>query len=104
MPDLWPLGSGRGAADGLPGCLAVSGAAVAGCAGHAYWLGAGGWQVEVVEVGFWHSAVEAGGFVGHRQRQGNGVVGLDETEFAGGDRDAGLAAAVNGVDGGRFGR
>ena len=59
--------SGLAAADGLPGCLAVSGAAVAGGAGDADGLGAGGWQVEGVEVGFGHGAVEADGLVGHRQ-------------------------------------
>jgi hypothetical protein len=77
---------------------------VAGRAGHAYWLGAGGRQVEMVEVGVGHGAVEAEGLVGHRQRQGDGVVGLDEAEFAGGGGDAGLAAAVDGVEGGGFGR
>jgi len=35
--------------------------------------------------------------------QGGGVLGLDESELAGGDCDAGLAAAVDGVDGGGFG-
>src|SRR2546430_1536218 len=60
-------------------------------------------QVEVVEVGFWHGPVEADRLVGHGQGQGNGVVGLDEAEFAGGDRDAGLAPAVDRVDGGGFG-
>jgi hypothetical protein len=84
--------------------LAVSGAAVAGGAGYADRLGAGGRQVEGVEVGFGHGAVEADGFVGHRQREGDGVVGLDEAEFAGGGGDAGLAPAVDGVDGGGFGR
>jgi hypothetical protein len=76
---------------------------VAGCAGDAGRLGAGGWQVEVVEVGFGHGPVEADRLVGHGQRQGDGVVGLDEAEFAGGGRDAGLAPAVDGVDGGGFG-
>jgi hypothetical protein len=60
-------------------------------------------EVEVVEVGVGHGAVEADGFVGHRQREGDGVVGLDEAEFAGGGGDAGLAAAVDGVDGGCLG-
>jgi hypothetical protein len=83
--------------------LAVSGAAVAGGAGHAGWLGAGGREVEGVEVGFGHGAVEADGFVGHRQGEGDGVVGVDEAEFAGGGGGAGLAAAVDGVDGGGFG-
>jgi len=84
--------------------LAVSGAVVAGGAGYADRLGAGGRQVEGVEVGFGHGAVEADGCVGHRQREGDGVVGLDEAEFAGGGRGAGLAPAVDGVDGGGFGR
>src|SRR5437870_3322479 len=35
------LALGLGAVDGLPGCLSVSGAAVAGGAGDAYRLGAG---------------------------------------------------------------
>jgi hypothetical protein len=61
---LW---SGLAVADGLPGRLAVSGAAVAGCAGYADRLGAGGWQVEVVEVGVGHGPVEADGLVGHRE-------------------------------------
>lgn len=56
-----------GAVDWLPGCLAVPDAAVAGRAGDAYWLGAGGRQAWVVEVGFWHRAVEADRLVGHRQ-------------------------------------
>jgi len=51
----------------LPGCLAVSGAAAAGGAGYAGRLDAGGREVEGVEVGFGHGAVEADGFVGHRQ-------------------------------------
>ncbi len=34
----------------------------------AYRLGAGGWQVEVAEVGFWHRAVEADRLVGDGQR------------------------------------
>jgi len=59
---------GLGLADRLPGCLAVPCAAVAGCAGDASRLGAGGGQVEVVEVGFGHGAVEADRLVGHRQR------------------------------------
>src|SRR5215831_2278250 len=46
-------------ADGLPGSLAVSGAAVAGGAGYADGLGAGWGQVEGVEVGVGHGAVEA---------------------------------------------
>jgi hypothetical protein len=82
---------------------AVPGAAVAGCAGDADRLGAGGWQIEVVEVGFRHGPVEPDCLVGHGQGQGDGVLGLDESEFAGGDCDAGLAAAVDGVDGGGFG-
>ena len=32
------------------------------------------------------------------------MVGLDEAEFAGGRGDAGLAPAVDGVEGGGFGR
>ena len=54
-----------GAVNWLPWCLAVSGTAVAGGAGYAGWLGAGGWQVEGVEGGFGHGAVEADRFVGH---------------------------------------
>src|SRR5712691_3173487 len=100
---LGSLTSRLSAADRLPGCLAVPRALLAGCSGDAYRLGAGGWHVEVVEVGFGHGPVEADRLVGHRERQGYGVVGLDEAEFAGGDRDAGLAAAVDGVDGGGFG-
>ena len=61
------LTSGLAVADGLPGGLAVSGAAVAGGAGYAGWLGAGGREVEVVEVGVGHGAVEPDCFVGHRQ-------------------------------------
>jgi hypothetical protein len=45
---LWPgadaasgIGSGLAGVDGLAWCLAVSGATVAGRAGHAGWLGAG---------------------------------------------------------------
>src|SRR5947207_3970412 len=57
------ISSGLAVADGLPGGLAVSGAAVAGGAGYANGLGAGGWRVEVVEVGFGHGAVEADCFV-----------------------------------------
>jgi hypothetical protein len=76
---------------------------VAGGAGDAGWLGTGGRQVEVVEIGFGHGPVEGDRLVGHRERQGDGVVGLDEAEFAGGGRDAGLAAAVDGVDGGGLG-
>ena len=94
---------GLGAADRLPGRLAVPGAFLAGCSGDADRLGAGGREIEGVEVGFGHGPVEADCFVGHGQRQGYGVVGLDEAEFAGGDRDAGLAAAVDGVDGGGSG-
>jgi hypothetical protein len=75
-------------------------AAVPGGAGDADRLGAGGRQVEGVEVGFGHGPVEADGLVGHRQRQGDGVVGLDEAGLAGRSGDAGLAAAVDGVDGG----
>jgi hypothetical protein len=55
------------AANGLPRSLAVSGTVVASGAGYACWLGAGGREVEGVEVGFGHGAVEADGFVGHRQ-------------------------------------
>ena len=57
--------SGSGAADWLAGFLTVSGAALAGCPGHADGLGAGRWQVEAVEVGLWHGPVEADGLVGH---------------------------------------
>src|SRR5262249_21202077 len=78
----WRSHSLPGAVSWLPGCLPVSGAAVAGGAGHADRLGAGGREVEVVEVGVGHGAVEADGFVGHRQGQGDGVVGLDEAGFA----------------------
>jgi hypothetical protein len=83
MPDLRVADfgsgmSGRSTADRLPGFLAVPRAAVACCPWDAYWLSAGGWQVEVVEVGFWHGAVEADRLVGHREGQGDSVVGLDE--------------------------
>jgi len=37
--------------ESVAGCLAVSGAAVAGGAGYAGWLGAVGREVEVVKVG-----------------------------------------------------
>ena len=94
--------SGLSGAGRLPGCLAVPCALLAGGSGDAGRLGAGGRQVEGVEVGFGHGPVEADRLVGHGQRQGHGVVGLDEAEFAGGDRDAGLAPAVDGVDGGGF--
>lgn len=55
------------AADGVAGCLAVACAVVAGSTGYADGLGAGGWQVEVVEVGFGHGPVEADCFVSHGQ-------------------------------------
>ena len=48
-------------------------------------------------------AVEADGLVGERQREADGDVGADDAELAGGDGDAGLAAAVDGVDGGGLG-
>ena len=47
--------------------------------------------------------VEADRLVGQGQGQGDGDVGVDDAELAGGDGDAGLAAAVDGVDGGGLG-
>ncbi len=44
-----------------------------------------------------HPAVESDRFVG--QGQGAGEVGVDETRFAGGDGDAGLAAGIHPVQG-----
>jgi hypothetical protein len=50
--------------------------------------GAGGREVEGAEVGFGHAAVETDGLIGHGWGQGDGVVGLDEAEVAGGGGDA----------------
>src|SRR5262249_44022818 len=101
---FWMMHALRIGVGGLAGpCLAVSGSVVAAGAGDADGLGAGSREVEVVELGFGHRAVEADGFVGHGQGHGNGVVGLYVAELAGGGGDAGLAAAVDGVDGGGFG-
>jgi len=58
----------------------------------------------VVEVRVRHRPVEPDRFGGHRQRQADRVVGLDDAELAGGDRDPGLAPAVDRVDGGGLGR
>jgi hypothetical protein len=88
--------------DRLPGGLAVSGGAVPRGAGDADGLGGGRGQVEGIEVGFGHGPVEADGPVGHRQRQGDGVVGLDEADLAGRGGDAG--PAVDGVLGGGLSR
>ena len=55
---------------------------------------------EAVEVDVGHAAVEADGLVGDREAEGGGVVGADDAELAGGDGGAGLAAAVDGVEGG----
>ena len=65
---------------------------------------AGGWQVEGVEVDVADLAVEPDRLVGERQRQGDGDVGADDPELAGGDGDARLAAAVDGVDRSGLGR
>ena len=86
------------------GLLAVAGAAGAGGAVDADGQGAGGGQVEGVEVDRVDAAVEADRLVGQGQGEGDGDVGVDDAELAGGDGDAGLAAAVDGVDGGGLGR
>ena len=74
----------------------------------------GGWPVDAdregagggrsrVSTSTWGCPVEPDGFVGERQGEGDGDVGADDAELAGGDSDAGLAAAVDRVDGRRLG-
>jgi len=63
-----------------------------------YGQGGGAGEVQRVEVDVGHAAVEADRFVGDRERQRHRDIGGDHAELAGGDRDAGLAAAVDGVD------
>ena len=81
--------------------MLVACAGGAGCARDADGESAGArLRVEGVEVDVGHAAVEPKGLVGDRQGEGDRHVGLDVAEFACGDGDAGLAAAVDGVDGG----
>src|SRR4051812_20846890 len=80
---------------GCLGLLAAAGAVgVAGAVEPDRQCGGGG-QIQGVEVYVWHAPVEADRFVGDRQGQGDGDLGGDDAELAGGNRDAGLAAAVD---------
>src|SRR5438477_2195720 len=90
--------------DGLAWLLAVAGTVAAFTALRGDGQGAGGGQVEGVEVDVGEAAVEAEGLVGHGQGQRDGDFGGDDTELAGGHGDAGLAAAVDGMDRRRLGR
>jgi hypothetical protein len=84
--------------------VAVTGPAVAGGALDGDRQRAGGRRLERVEVDLGEPAVEADGLVGHGQRQPDGDVGADDTELAGSDGDAGLAPAIDGVEGCRLRR
>jgi hypothetical protein len=74
--------------------LAVAGTAVASGAFDTSREGAGAGKVEGIEVDLGKAAVEPNGLVGHGQREGDGVVGADDPELAGGDGDTRLAAAT----------
>src|SRR5262249_21632841 len=78
--------------------LTVARAAVAGLAWDADWQCAGFGGVDVVEVNCGDDAVEADGFVRHRERQRDSDVGADDAALGGGDGRAGLTAAVDRVD------
>ena len=79
--------------------LPVADAAVALAPFDTDWEGAGRRVVEDVDFYLGDAAIEPDRLVRERERECDGDVGVDDAELAGSDGDAGLATAVDRVDG-----